>query len=211
MSRPIDIVRCFHNAFRRDVSEIDALVLSNARSSGDLEPVFNRLAILGEILDYHARGEEVAVFPAIDKLTPHVAYPYLFDHRELDIMVSGLESIRKAPDPLITARATAVLQSQLRIHLDKEDVHLYPILRERTTDDEQILIGRGMSGKMPPDRIPVFVDWLFQLLNLSDQVIVIRSWMSMMPPPVFAKVKDLIRKNVGDNWVKISQQIPQLE
>ena len=57
MSRPIDIVRCFHNAFRRDVSEIDALVLSNARSSGDLEPIFNRLAILGEILDYHARGE----------------------------------------------------------------------------------------------------------------------------------------------------------
>jgi len=42
-------------------------------------------------LDYHARGEEAAVFPAVDKVAPLVAKAYLMDHRELDTMVSGLE------------------------------------------------------------------------------------------------------------------------
>ena len=211
MLRPIDIIRCFHNAFRRDVSEIDAEVLEIARSGGDLEPVFKRLSILGEVLDYHARGEEVAVFPAIDKLAPMVAQAYLIDHRELDLMVNGLESIRKSPDLLTTARATAVLRSHLRIHLDKEDVHLYPILRERTKDDEQISIGQLMSSKIPPDRFPVLSHWLFPLLDLNDQIIVTKVWMSVMPSPVFAKAQELIKRNVAGNWAKICKQIPELE
>jgi iron-sulfur cluster repair protein YtfE (RIC family) len=209
--RPIDIIRCFHNAFRRDVSEIDASVIEIAHSGADLEPVFNRLKILGEILDYHARGEEIAVFPAIDKLAPLVSNAYLIDHRELDLMVNGLETIHKTPDLMTTARATAVLQSQLRIHLDKEDVHLYPILRERTTDEEQITIAQVMSSKIPPDQFPVLTHWLFPLLDLNDQVIVTRGWMSVMPSPVFSKAKVLIKKNVAENWAKISEQIPKLE
>ena len=87
---------------------------------------------MGEVLDYHAKGEEMAVFPAVDNLVPLVAKAYIFDHRELDTMVSGLEAMRKTPDPLTTARATAVLRSHLMIHLNKEDVHPYPILRERS-------------------------------------------------------------------------------
>ena len=86
---------------------------------------------MDEILDYHAKGEEAAVFPAVDNLAPLVAKTYIMDHRELDAMVSGLEAMRNAPDPLTMARATAVLASHLRIHLDKEDAYLYPILRER--------------------------------------------------------------------------------
>ena len=138
MLRPIDVVRCFHNAFRRDISQIDTSVLKIAREGRDLTPIFDRLQIIGEILDYHARGEEAAVFPAVDNIAPLVAKAYIMDHRELDNMVHGLEAIRKAPDLLTTARATAVLNSHLRIHLDKEDVHLYPILRERTTDDRSL-------------------------------------------------------------------------
>ena len=63
--RPIDIVRCFHNAFRRDMSQIDTSMLNIAREGGDLALIFDRLQIVTEILDYHARGEEAAVFPAV--------------------------------------------------------------------------------------------------------------------------------------------------
>ena len=209
-SRPIDLVRCFHNAFRKDITQIDTAVFTATRSGGDLSPLFNRLQILGEVLDYHARGEEAAVFPAIDKLTPHVAQAYLIDHRELDNMVNGLETIRKAPDPIAAARATAVLQSHLRIHLDKEDIHLYPILRERTTDEEQATIGKIMASKIPPEKFPTFSQWLFPLLNLNDQVTVTKGWMALMPPPVFAMAKQLIKKNTAENWTKLTQQIPQL-
>ena len=116
--------------------------------------VFDRLHLMAEVLDYHARGEEAAVFPAVDNVAPLVAEAYLIDHRELDIMVSGLEAMRKAPDSLTMTRATAALNSHLRIHLDKEDAHLYPILRKRTTESEQSSIAGLMSKKVPPDRFP---------------------------------------------------------
>lgn len=210
MLRPIDIVRCFHNAFRRDMSQIDSSALTIAREGGDMTPVFGRLKIMTEILDYHARGEEAAVFPAVDHIAPLVAEAYIIDHRELDNMVEGLEIIRKAPDPLVTARATAVLNSHLRIHLDKEDKHLYPILRERTTDAEQIAIGRVLSSRTPPERIPVQIQWLFLFLDLEDQMTVTKIFLTLIPPPVFAKVKPLIKKSVSANWTMLTQQIPKL-
>lgn len=210
MLRPIDTVRCFHKAFRLDIFKIDKAVLDSVRSGGDIIPMFDRLHLLGEILDYHAKGEEAAVFPVVDKITPLVSQAYLIDHRELDQMVNSLDAIRKGPDIIEAMRATAILHSQLRIHLDKEDVHLYSILRERTTDDEQISIGKIMASKIPPERFADFIHWLFPLLYLEDQMTVIKSWMATMPPPVFAKAKQLIEKNVGDNWAKIIKQTPQL-
>ena len=165
---------------------------------------------MGEILDYHAKGEEAAVFPAVDNVAPLVAQSYLFDHRELDIMVNGLDAMRKALDPLTVARATAVLNSHLRIHLDKEDAYLYPILKERTTESEQASIVGVMSQKVPSDRFPTLVQWLFPLLEFQDQVAVTKSWMTRMPPQVFATLKPLIKKSVPDNWVELTRQIPGL-
>ena len=212
MSSPIDVIFCFHNAFRKDIAQIDSSVLNIARSGGNLSPVLDRLHSMDEILDYHARGEEAAVFPAVDNVAPLVARAYLMDHRELDKMVESLETTRlqKTPDPLQTARATAVLNSHLRIHLDKEDAHLYPILREKTTLSQQVAIGGIMSSKIPPDRFPEAVAWLMPLLDLNDQVTVTIGWMTFMPPQIFANVKLLIKNAVVEGWDAITQRIPEL-
>ena len=211
MSGPIDIVRSIHNAFRRDVSQIDATAFKLARNGGDLPPVFDRLRVVAEILDYHAQGEEAAVFPAVNKLTPLVARAYFLDHRELDTMVDGLETMRKTSDALMTARATAVLESHLRIHLDKEDAHLYPILRERTTESEQASIVGLMSRKVPPERFPALVQWLLPLLDFDDRVVVTAGWVRLMPPQVFAGLKPLLRKIMAEDWVALTRRIPNLE
>ena len=211
MTVPLDIVRSIHNAFRRDLSQIDASAFKLARNGGNLTPVFDRLHIVGEILDYHAQGEEAAVFPAVDKLTPLVARAYFLDHRELDNMVNGLEAMRKTPDALITARATAVLESHLRIHLDKEDVHLYPILRERTTESEQASIVGLMSKKVPPERFPAMVQWLLPLLDFDDRVVVTEGWMKLMPPQVFAGLKPLMKKVMAEDWTELKRRIPNLD
>ena len=203
-------MRCFHNAFRRDIFQIDNSVFNIARSGGDLTPIVDRLHTMDEILDYHARGEEAAVFPAMDNVAPLVAKAYLMDHRELDFMVSGLEAMQKAPDSLVVARATAVLNSHLRIHLDKEDAHLYPILRERTTESEQASIVGFMSKKVPPERFPTLVQWVFPLLDIDDQFVITKGWMTLMPPQVFASLKPLIKKTVAKNWAELTQRIPEL-
>ena len=211
MPGPIDIVRAFHNAFRKDISQIDVTVIGIAHEGGDLVPVLDRLHTMNEVLDYHARGEEAAVFPALDKIIPQVAKAYLWDHRELDIMVNGLEAMRKNPDPLTTARATAVLGSFLRIHLNKEDAHLYMILRERTTENEQAAIAVLMSRSVPSDRFPTLIQWLFPLLGLDDQIVVVKGWMNLMPPQVFTNIRPLIEKAVAGNWIKLTAQVPELE
>ena len=204
-------MRSIHNAFRRDVSQIDATAFKLARNGGDLPPVFDRLRVVAEILDYHAQGEEAAVFPAVNKLTPLVARAYFLDHRELDTMVNELETMRKTSDALMTARATAVLESHLRIHLNKEDVHLYPILRERTTESEQASIIGLMSRKVPPERFPVLVQWLLPLLDFDDRVVITEGWMKLMPPQVFAGLKPLMRKIMAEDWVALTQRVPDLE
>jgi Hemerythrin HHE cation binding domain len=210
LSSPLDAIRSLHNAFRTDILQIDNLALKTARDRGNFAPVFDRLHVIGEILDYHAQGEEAAVFPAVDNLAPLVARAYFLDHRELDIMVDGLESMRNMPDPLATARATAVLGSHLRIHLNKEDSHLYPILRERTSIPEQAAIAGQMSRKVPQDKFPTVIQWLFPLLNLEDQTVITKVWMTAMPPQVFDGVKQLIQKAIPNSWVELTQKIPQL-
>ena len=211
VSGPIDIVRSIHNAFRRDVSQIDSSAFKLARNGKDLTPIFDRLRTVAEILDYHAQGEEVAVFRAVDNLTPLVARAYFLDHRELDTMVDGLEAMRKTPDPLITARAVAVLESHLRIHLNKEDVHLYPILRERTTESEQASIVGLMSKKVPPEKFPTLVKWLLPLLDFDDKVIIVEGWMKLMPPQAFAGLKPLMKNIIAEDWSKLAQRIPYLD
>ena len=211
MSSPIDVVRCFHNAYRRDISQIDGIVNRIAREGGAFASILDRLHTMGELLEYHARGEEAAVFPAMDKVAPQVATPYLMDHRELDRMVDGLEIIRNNPDPLSAARATAILDSFLRIHLNKEDAHLYAILRERTTDNEQVAITTQMSRSVPQDKYPTMIQWLFSLLDLGDQVIVSKSWVTHLPPPAFANIKPLIKKAVAGNWGNLIKLVPELE
>jgi iron-sulfur cluster repair protein YtfE (RIC family) len=207
---PIDLVHSFHNAFRKDIFQIDNSALKIAQNGGDFTPLFDRIQIFSQALDYHARGEEAAVFPAVDKLAPQVVTTYLLDHRELDIMTNGLEVIRKAPDPLTTARATAVLNSHLRIHLNKEDTYLYPFLRERTTQAEQTAIGGIMSKQVPPEKFPILTHWLFPLLDIEDQAVVAEVWKSLMPPQVFEGAKLLIKKETGQNWIELTRRIPDL-
>ncbi len=94
------------------------------------------------------------MFPAMDKVAPLVAQGYLHDHNEFDMMTEGLAKITAASDALVAARETAALTAVLRIHLDKEDEYLYPILRERTSLEEQSAIVGGMAAGVPPERNP---------------------------------------------------------
>jgi hypothetical protein len=121
MSGPIDAVQCLHNAFRRDMLQIDEAAYQMARREGDISQILNRFHVMGEILDYHAKGEEAVAFPAVNGIVSQFADTYVMDHRELDRLVSGLELLRNDLDELTAARETAAMNQHLRLHLNKED------------------------------------------------------------------------------------------
>ena len=210
MTEPVDAVRAFHNAFRNDIRRIDEAAFETAKGTQGLASTIERFRFFNEILVWHATGEEAAVFPAVEKVAPLVAEPYLMDHRGLDRAYDELNESYSANDPLKTARATAAFRFHLAIHLDKEDAHLYRIFRERLSPTEKVEALTILAGKVPQKRFPEVVTWLYPLIGIDDRVNMTRIWQMVLPAPAFAGVQDLIKKAIGPEWDELTQRIPTL-
>src|SRR5437667_488761 len=163
MVGPIDAVVAIHNAFRADMVAIDEAALAAARGAPGLAATVERFRFFNEVLEWHAHGEELAIFPALEEVAPLVAEAYEKDHRGLDRAFDALSSAVSVRDELETARATAAFKFHLDIHLHKEDTHLYRIIRERVSVPDQGKAVGIMAGGIPADRNPEFIAWILQL------------------------------------------------
>lgn len=210
MVEPVDGILAVHNAFRHDMERIDAVALEAARGKEGLAATIERFRFLNEVLDWHAKGEEMAVFPALEKVAPLVAEAYERDHRGLDVAFAELSDSYAAHDPLRTARATAASRFHLDMHLDKEDAHLYRIFRERISLPDQGKAMGIMAGHIPQDRFPDVVMWMMPLIGHQDRENMTRIWQMVLPAPVFAGVKEGIRKAIGSDWAELTRRIPTL-
>lgn len=208
---PVDAIRVFHNAFRNDLERIDAAALDAAQGKKGQDATIERYRFFNEVLVWHAIGEEAAIFPALEAVAPLVAEAYVKDHRGLDEAFEELNSSYGARDSLKTARATAAFRFHMNIHLLKEDTHLYRIFRERIPLPEQGRAVGIVAGKIPKERFAEVVGWLMPLVGPADREDMTRIWQMVLPAPLFAGVKELIRKAVGSSdWADLARRIPDL-
>ncbi len=210
MAVPLDAIRAIHNAFRQDLQTMDAAAYAAARGEGGLETVSQRYGFFNEVLVIHAAGEEEFVFPAVEKVAPLVAEAYEKDHRGLDSLFDRLDRAMKTGDVLTIARATAVFNFHLSFHLGKEEAHLYRIFNERIALADQGPIIGNMSRKVPPERFPELVRWLFPLIGPDDRENMTRIWRQTLPEPAFANLTKLIRATIGPDWQELARRIPEL-
>ena len=211
MAEPVEVIRAFHNAFRNDLKRIDAAAFDAAKGKEGLGATIERFRFFNEILVWHAKGEEAAVFPRIDSVAPLVAEAYLLDHHGLDAAYEELNRSYTARDLLKTARATAAFRFHMDIHLNKEDTLFYRIFRKKIPLPEQGKALGIMAGLIPQQRFPEVVTWLYPLIGNDDREIVTRTWQMLMPAPAFSGVKVLIRKAIGNDWEELTRRIPTLE
>jgi hypothetical protein len=211
MVAPLDGIRAFHNAFRKDLAAMDAAANAAARGKGNLDLLLKRYAFCNEVLVWHAMGEEEFIFPALEKVAPLVAEAYEKDHRGLDSLFEILDKAVKASDNIAIARATCAFEFHLRFHLYKEDTHLYRIFSERISVPEQAAITGKLSQKIPPARFPEVITWLYTLIGPTDRENVTRILQMALPAPVFEGVKKLIQSTVGDDWAGLVLKIPELK
>jgi hypothetical protein len=211
MAEPLDAVTAIHNAFRRDMEGIDAAALDSARGEPGLAPAVERFRFFNEVLVWHALGEELAIFPAVEAVAPSVAEAYERDHRYLDDAFDALSAAVSEHDALETARATAAFKFHLDIHLGKEDAHLYRLMRERVSMPDQGKAVGIMASTVPQDRFPELVAWLFPLIGNDDRENMTRIWQMVMPPPAFAGVLQLVQQAIPDGWSELTRRIPGLE
>ena len=210
MTEPLDAVMAIHNAFRRDMEMIDSAALDTARGKPGLAATVDRFRFFNEVLVWHAHGEELGIFPALEGVAPSVAEAYERDHRGLDAAFNALSAAVSAGDELQTARATAAFKFHLDIHLDKEDAHLYRIIRERVPVPDQVKAVSIMASTAPQNRFPEVVAWMFPLMGNDDRENMTRIWQMVMPAPAFVGAKQLIQKAIGDDWAELTRRIPTL-
>jgi hypothetical protein len=210
MAGPIDAVTAIHNAFRKDMEGIDAAALGAARGMPGHEAALQRFRFFNEVLVWHAHGEEIAIFPAVDGVAPLVAEAYEKDHRGLDAAFDALDRAASSGDVLETARATAAFKFHLDIHLFKEDTHLYRIVKERIAVPDQGKAVGIMAGEVPPGRQPELIAWMFPLIGDDDRENMLRIWQMVMPAEAFAGAIQLVRPAVGGDWAELTRRMPEL-
>jgi hypothetical protein len=210
MAEPLDAIMAIHNAFRHDMSIIDTAALEIARGKPGLAATIERFRFFNEVLVWHAHGEEIAIFPALEAVVPLVAEAYLRDHHGLDAAFEAMDKAYSAGDVLETARTSAAFKFHLDIHLAKEDAHLYRLVRERVPKEELAKAAGIMSGAVPQDRFPEVIAWEFPLIGPDDRENMTRILQMVMPPPVFANLKLIIQKSIGDGWDELLRRIPTL-
>ncbi len=210
MTSPIDAVVAIHNAFRQDMKLIDAAALGSARGKPGLEATVERFRFFNEVLEWHAHGEELAIFPALEAVAPSVAEAYEKDHRALDAAFDALNKAVSVRDPLETARATKAFRYFLDVHLDKEDGHLYRLIKERVSVPDQGQAVGVMASTVPQDRFPELVAWMFPLMGNDDRENMTRIWQMVMPPEAFAGATQLVEAAIGDDWSELTRRIPEL-
>jgi len=211
MAVPLDAIRAIHNAFRKDMTAIDAAAYSAARGHGSLDLVLKRYTFFGEILAWHASGEEENVFPALENVAPLVAEAYERDHRGLDSLFESLKKAVKASDTLAIARATAAFDFHLGIHLNKEEAHLYRIFNERVSLPNQGAIVGKMAQRVPQERFPEVVAWEYPLIGPDDRENMARIMQQVLPEAAFARVTKLIHAAIGNDWAELTRRIPELK
>ncbi len=211
MAVPLDAIRAIHNAFRKDMRAIDAAAYSAARGHGSLDLIMKRYTFFGEILAWHADGEEKNVFPALENVAPLVAEAYERDHRGLDSLFESLKKAVNASDTLAIARATAAFDFHLGIHLNKEEAHLYRIFNERISLPNQGAIVGKMAQGVPQERFPEVVAWEYPLLGLDDRENMARIMQQVLPEAAFARATKLIHAAIGNDWAELTRRIPDLK
>jgi hypothetical protein len=210
MAVPLDAIRAFHNAFRKDLANMDAAAHAAARGQGNLDLVLNRHAFFIEILAIHARGEEKFVFTAMERVAPLVAEAYDRDHRGLDELSESLTAAVGSRDMLSVLHATTAFNYFSNFHLNKEEAHLYRIFNERVPMPEQATIMGNMSKEVPPARFPEAVKWLFPLLGINDRENMVRIFKMALPAPVYDMATKLVKGAVGDGWGELVARVPEL-
>jgi hemerythrin-like domain-containing protein len=207
---PIDGIHAIHNALRKDISRIDAAAENLARGKQEASIAFKRFRFFNEVLVWHAKGEEVGIFPAIEKVAPDITWAYEQDHRFLDEACEDLDRSDTIRDYLQIARTGAALHFHLKVHLAKEDAHLYRIFAERIPLPEQKKALESMAGSVPRERFLELVAWWIPLIGHQDRENITRIWQMVLPPPVFAEVRQVIQQVTGSDWVELTRRIPGL-
>jgi hemerythrin-like domain-containing protein len=171
---PLHCIRTTHIALRRAVQDLEAEVTASIEPQP--ERIVEEVAFLQTLYGYHSGGEEQALFPVLERLSPDTGEAFLYDHVEENALLRELhdavESFRERGGPLSAAfkRSVIALVEHLFLHSLKEDRIILPLLSAKASVAEQERISAGIIQAIPTQDLPVVLPWIVARLELEDQV-----------------------------------------
>lgn len=94
-------------------------------------------------LTKHSLEEEKVIYPAIRRFDEESAQRLFADHADIKTLLGELQFDIPKHDPIWIERAR-MLQTELEEHIREEEDTIFPILRERVTEDEHSALTRHM-------------------------------------------------------------------
>jgi hemerythrin-like domain-containing protein len=180
-----------------------------------------RLAAFERVLKLHEDGEDLTIFPPIQEKYPHIAETYEFDHRthrshgaELATSLTELDGARGGRRQELVKQVgeqAVAFDAYMNLHIEKENVLLFPTYDEMFAPEEQMAHGKAAEGKIEPAAMAAAVAWMFQRLEANDREDVLREFIQTMPPPAFAGLSKGLEGAVSaSEWQEMVRRIPTL-
>ncbi|XP_050871044.1 zinc finger protein BRUTUS-like At1g18910 isoform X1 [Lathyrus oleraceus] len=199
--KPIDLIFFFHKAIKKD---LDYLVLGSAQLEGhdefiDFQKRFHLICFLHQI---HSDAEDEIVFPALEAIgqLKNISLAYTFDHKhevehfskisrildrlsELHPLVSTTDSKIRVKRMLRRDHLIKKLQEMcksmhklLSDHINREEIEIWPIIREFFSNREQGKIIGCMLGRISAEILQDMIPWLMASLTQEEQHILMFLW-----------------------------------
>ncbi|CAJ1944002.1 unnamed protein product [Sphenostylis stenocarpa] len=200
--KPIDLIFFFHKAIKKD---LEFLVLGSAQLEKndmllmDFQKRFHLIYFLHQI---HSDAEDEIVFPALEargKLK-NISHAYTFDHKHevehlnkisrildkisgLNLSVSTIDSNTKQKGlPRYQHLCRKLLEmcksmhTSLSSHINREEIEIWPIIRNFFTSQEQGKIIGCMLGRIRAEILQDMIPWLMASLTQEEQHVLMFLW-----------------------------------
>ena len=219
---PIKGARFIHRAILNEALDFRraalALEVDDEPAAAGLK---DRFDAFGAILKTHEDSEDLAIFPAIQARFPYIADTYEFDHRghrghseELLTTLAQLGAARgsrRRELVKLLGEQAVVFDAFMNLHIDKEDLLLFPTYDEVFSKEEQEAHGQAAQGRVPPEAMAKAGVWAFQRLDADYREGFLRLMMTMMPPEAFTGLTRGLAASVPtSDWSEMTSRLPEL-
>jgi len=214
---PIRLTRFFHEALRFELAYLEREILA-AELPTEVEHVQERMHTFTRVLLWHAIGEDEEFFPALEEKVPNVTLPYCFDHEyessrfhTLDVLADQCVAEGHPHDLIELKREISIVRHYIVAHMEKEEIHLWPLTEENFSESEQQELIQGMMGVVPRSGIITVVPWV--LTRVSDDSVIecLRSLYTLFEDYFSLDLKQIIKSLVDEErWTQMIEAIPDL-
>ncbi len=168
----------------------------------------------------HEDGEEVALYPAAERLRKGLSKPFEWDRhineQYFQAIYSAIAECKTSKNPPASAvklaQATTALRAFLGPHEVKEDEILLPLLDAELPPPEQgKVIGAAMS-EFPPSSVEDVEKFLIKRLSQPERVSFLKIIKQGAPAETFKAITVWVKEVVSSKeWQELTAQMPELK